>query len=123
MRTQGLFDFVFARERQRIKRVARADDQVLPAVQYPGRRPVAYGVRQSLAPDRIACGGIEGDQVARITSEQQITCRRQYAAAYAAAETASRMYVFPFHRACANVHREQRRARIEVTAPAAAVAL
>src|SRR5262245_26402020 len=102
MRTQGLFDFVFARERQRIKRVARADDQVLPAVQYPGRRPVAYGVRQSLAPDRLACGGIEGDQVARIAREQKITRGRQYAAAHAAAaEAASRMYVFPFHRSCA----------------------
>src|SRR5262245_6683575 len=103
------FNFVFTRERQSVKRIARADDQILFAVKFPCRRTIAYGVRQSLAPDRSAVGGIEGDQVARIAGEQQIARSRQDAAAHSAAETAaSGMYVFPFHRAGANVHRKQR---------------
>src|SRR5262245_28750700 len=109
LNTQLLFYFVFARQGQRIKRIPRADDQVLLAVQYPCRRPIAYGVCQSLAPNRIAFGGIEGDQRARAAGEPEIAWGAQYAAAHAAAAAAAGMRMFPFHRARANVHRKQRR--------------
>src|SRR5215813_7183146 len=105
------FRFTLSCQRQCVKRIARADDQILLAVQHPRRRPITHRASEALVPEGIAVGGIKGDEFAGVACKQQPACGGQNAAAHSAAApwTAATMFMFPLNGACPNVHSHQRR--------------
>src|SRR5215510_13819981 len=81
------FRFTLPCQRQCVKRIARADDQILLAVQHPRRRPITHRASEALMPDGVAVGGIKSDEFAGVACKQQPACGGQNAAAHSAAAT------------------------------------